>query len=289
MDGPLENTEMGAVAGPIEKKPSITGLEVVSAGLGNKLFSPKDILGKDQGSVIKSPVIVSQNGLGFLETHGNMISRIDEGLAGLIFGERPLGIDSEVDLGEMARIRYLTSGVSSDAFVLEVGDEKFVLKTKRRSEGRSAWQPYTKEMLQAQTVARDLAGVLDKEKVHLPEFMFASDEVSCARLESGEQPQQMSELSAVTTVAKKLREYMNKRRGFEDLWKNVYLDISINKGPYGDEVVQVLQRDVLKRPDGSYVWIDPFVHGVSTEPAPDSRSWWRRALAPKGKKYDYSG
>lgn len=288
MDGTLENTEITPVAGPPDKKPSILGLETVSAGLGNKLFSPKEILGKDEGSIIKTPVIVSQKGLEFLGAHAGIIPKIDEGLAGLV-PQGVLGDDSQADLDESTHIRYLSSGMSSDAFILEVGENKFVLKTKRKTEGRTAWQPYTREMLQAQTITRELGRVLGQEKVSLPEFMFASDEVVCTKLETGEQPKDLNELSAVSRVAKKAREYMNKKRQSEDLWKNVYLDISINQTPYGDEVVQVLQRDVLRRPDGTFVWIDPFSYGVSTEPAPDSRSWWKRVLAPKGKKYDYSG
>lgn len=286
MDG---NVEKGAFSGSVENKSSVLGLEALSEKLGNKLFTPKEILGKDAGSIIKTPIIASRVGLNFFENNHDIVSKIDSVVAELTGEGKVLGQNSHVDLGDV-HIKYLTSGISSDAFILETGGDKFVLKTKKKAtQTRSAWQPYAREMLQAQTISRDLSSVLGREKVSFPDFLFASDEIVCTKLETGQQPREMSELSSVTNAAKKMREYMNKRRKSEDLWKDVFLDISISQNSFGDEVVQVLPRDVLRRANGSFVWLDPFVYGISTEPAPDTRSWLKKILSSRGKKYDYSG
>ncbi len=287
MDGNAEKSEF---TGTVEKKPSVLGLEVLAEGLGNKLFPLSEILGKDEGLIIKTPIIASRVGLNFFENSHDIVQKIDSGVAELTAEGKVLGQNSRADLGEGAYIKYLSSGISSDAFILDIGSDRFVLKTKKNvTQARSAWQPYAREMLQAQAISRDLSGVLSREKVSLPEFLFASDEIVCTRLETGRQPREMSELSSVTHVAKKMREYMNKRRKSEELWKDVFLDISISQNSFGDEVVQVLPRDVLRRSDDSFVWLDPFVYGISTEPTPDTRPWFKKIFSSSGKKYDYSG
>lgn len=106
-------------------------------------------------------------------------------------------------------------------------------------------------MLQTQTLKKDLGEELKEMNILLPEYLFATGQVSCIKFEDGVEPTG----EEVMTFNKKLHdlvnEYVEKQRLINPLWKDILIDLGLNSAqPDGS--------NFIRTQEGSFVWVDPF-------------------------------
>jgi hypothetical protein len=218
---------------------------------GNRVFSSRDLGYVDKGEETKAAVLVSKDGEEFIKKNSGMLSDIDKGLK-FLMGSLDVGT-SHVDLNDGRSMTYLTSGTQSHVFRLDVGPSKYIIKVKEKDAARSwdRWQPYINEMLQTQTLKKDLGEELKEMNILLPEYLFATGQVSCIKFEDGVEPTG----EEVMTFNKKLHdlvnEYVEKQRLINPLWKDILIDLGLNSAqPDGS--------NFIRTQEGSFVWVDPF-------------------------------
>ena len=115
-------------------------------------------------------------------------------------------------------------------------------------------QPYINEMLITQELAKILQEQSRLSGVTLSTFLFASPTVSCTKFEEGEHPVNWLHLG------KKMKPFSDALRhqvaSLKDSGNRLYRDIEadIDNEPDLPSV-----RNVILKPDGSMVWIDPVI------------------------------
>lgn len=168
--------------------------------------------------------------------------------------------DKTLSIDEHTRISYLSAGAQSRVFLLDVDGARYVVKTKKTgsmvSGSSDISQPYMNEMLQTQTLERDLGERFDKEfSIVLPKFLFASGTISCVKFEAGREPTHDEETKLITSgFISAMTEYAGPKSEREPLWKNIIPDITVRQD--GEEYFR--RNNFVRRRDGKFVWVDIF-------------------------------
>lgn len=233
---------------------------------GNRIFTSADKAYQDrEGDNVKAGLLISPEGESFVRTNPGILTNIDKGLVEL---EYTLEKDTfkrktQVDLGEGRKMTYLTAHGQSSVYLLEVGKEKYIVKTKNYASGETfatAAQPYINEMLQTQTLAHSLKNKLAEINISLPTYMFASGQISCMKFEEGNKPEMQEYRESFEKLRQLSSDYILQQQNNDvDLWKNMAVDLDLRTD---------VTRNFKKRSDGSLVWIDPFLYDAFlNEPA----------------------
>ncbi|MBI2626738.1 MAG: hypothetical protein HYW77_00635 [Parcubacteria group bacterium] len=227
---------------------------------GNRLFRSPDLSYFDRDyDAIKASLLLSPFGERLIKSYPGLLKEIERGLIEIenTFQEGTMKPKEWVDLSSGAKLKALTRGGQSKVYVLEIGEEKYILKTevpKMRHFGDVS-QPYINEMLQAQSIEADLREELNKLGIKMPTFLFASGQVSCIKFENGTEPSQEEVLAKASKLVELLVGYIKKKQIEKDeLWKNIRIDLA-------NRLKMAIKTDnFIKKDDGSYVWIDPFYY-----------------------------
>lgn len=225
---------------------------------GNRLFPSKELTYLDGiKETTKAGILISSLGQEFVRANPGILKDIAHGLSQLeTNGEARAG--EVVDLGNGRTLEARETGGQSNFYILTVGSEKYAVKTRSaRSEATGAAQPYINEMLQTQSVARDLRDELFDLRVEFSEFLFASGQVSVTRYEEDVENYDALNIDRLTDLKTALLGYVLERRFDQDpLWDNINVDLPLGtfKG-----VVTAL-HNFRTKPDGTLVWIDPFIY-----------------------------
>jgi len=229
---------------------------------GNRLFTSRDLAYPDgSGERVKAGLLISSEGENFIKRQRGILKDISWGLSQI---ETPGKGTPErfIDLGGGRTLEAITTGGQSNFYILSVNGEKYAIKTHAppRKGHEEIHQPYVNEMLQSQTVALDLARDLAALKIRMPDFLFASGQVSCSRYEAdtGRQEVHMADLlDKLNNLEALMLPYIVKREDSGDpLWRNADVDIPTR---LEDRMATVVQNFRI-RSNGTLVWIDPFVY-----------------------------
>lgn len=224
---------------------------------GNRIFTSPDLVYSVKNIFeTRAALLVAPEGQQFIRENHGILREIESGLMelGPIRGKD----GAEVTLGPNRSLQSWKSGLQSNVDVLTVDGQSFVLKTHRGGKPNTISQPFMNEMLQIQAVQTDLGSDLRQLNVSLPRFLFASGQLSLQVFEEGSEPQ-MEEVEDIAYELAGLMENYVKTQREEDnpLWSKVNSDI-VKFYPF--ETVRI--DNFLKKEDGSFVLVDPFVSRV---------------------------
>ena len=225
---------------------------------GNRIFTSNDLAYRDrEGDQVKAALLVSQEGERFIKNHPGILNKIGEAICkwGEHVKDGRIGNQLQIDLD--TKLTYLGGGSQSHAHLLQIGNEYIVVKTRSARadliDRTGLTQPYINEMLQTQSIAKDLKIGLAEIGIGFPRFLFASGQVSCVRFEQGHEPSE-KRINKVKNDLFNLIENYIKRRRENDLWKNIYADMVA----FGTNKPRV--DDIIEKNDGGLVFIDPFIY-----------------------------
>lgn len=205
-------------------------------------------------------LLISTEGKKMIQAHRGILHDIERGML-IMMTERQTGSlqnKKRAELGDNRRMSLVSQGGQSLVYLLEIGDKKYIIKRKAAlaSGLANVSQPYINEMLQCQTLAHELKTELERSKISLVPFMFASGKTSCVEFIEGAHPSEEELMSALTknNLLHKLVTFLEVKRTTDPVWKNIQFDLLNN-------LEQKLKTDnFIKRVDGSLVWIDPFYY-----------------------------
>lgn len=254
---------------------------------GNERLRSSILTQNKENRFLHSDILVSQKGKEFIDKNRGVLSNLDD-LFAKLQEEKTSFKDFNSAFSDGSFIQYIDSGNNSNVFKLTMrsGDE-YAIKTKR-PDAKKTWQPYDNEMLQVQLLKLHLKKTLNLVNADLPEYLLASSDITIREFVDGERSA-TTDTKPLVKVIKEAREFIKKGAKKDMLWKDVYLDIGVVKNSYGDEVITVSPRDVVKTPEGKLIWIDPLVYGVNTQYPISGGPWWKKLLTSSGKKYSYEG
>ncbi|MDP2671204.1 MAG: hypothetical protein Q8P13_01955 [bacterium] len=228
---------------------------------GNRVFeSPKLGYLDRENDEVRAALLVSEEGERFIKSNPGILKDIEEGLLKLEYardeGSNPVYFDS-TDLPKGNHLSRYSQGNQSNVYLLEVKGEKYILKTHRVSAPhyQDARQPYINEMLQTQEMAADLKEDFEKLNMRMPDFLFASGQVSLVRFEEGNIPEDsLLDTERFKQFAAIANRYLSTKED-QDLWKKIWADDL-------DEVLvhETKKSNFVETEDGSLVWIDPFFY-----------------------------
>jgi len=238
---------------------------------GNRIFSSADKSYVDrQGNETKAAMLVSSKGEAFIKNNPSILNDIDYGITELTFAMtqdflwETIG---EIDLGEDRKMKKLPKGQGGQSLVylLEVGDEKYVVKKKfsqqRKSEDVS--QPYINEMLQTQALEHDLQKELQEAGIEMPTYIFASGQVSCSEFIEGMYPSEKFLKEKVGGLLYKVESYIREQQ--IPLWEGIKHDANYTqKTP---RIISYKTDNFIQKKDRTLVWIDPFLY----DPTPKNK------------------
>lgn len=257
-DAPKRYADPRLVRDELAEIKHIVGQEGNRDIFGNRIFTSDDKAYQDrEGDNVRAGLLISLEGESFVRTNPGILTNIDNGLIEL---EYTLEKDTfkrktQVDFGEGRKMTYLTAHGQSSVYLLEVGKEKYIVKTKNYAAGETfatATQPYINEMLQTQTFARDLKDRLTEINIHLPTYMLASGQISCMKFEEGNKPKMQEYRESFERLYQLSSEYIQRQQNDDvGLWKNVAVDLDLKTD---------VTRNFIKKSDDSLVWIDPFLY-----------------------------
>ncbi|MGE5041376.1 MAG: hypothetical protein ACM3IJ_00545 [Candidatus Levyibacteriota bacterium] len=265
---------------------------------GNRFFSSLKTAFLDrEGNSFKAGVLVSPEGEEFLKENLGILQDIDKGLTKMTeIGESKRVISGAIDLGGQRSLAFLGQGAQSDAFMLETPTGRYVVKKGRESKTEqpsvlNRRQPYINEMLQIQELSEDLRKEIAKKGIFFPTFLFASSHVSCEAYEEGVPVTSDQQAESIKAFAALVNKTVQKKNSLP-LWRNIEADVIKKVTPYGDKTYEVPLNDLVKRQDGTIVWLDPLMYNSVLDEARkvERESWVKRLFNPGNKrKYDYSG
>ena len=233
---------------------------------GNRAFSSPLSYVDRENRKTKAAILVSSEGEELIKTNKGILKAIDQGLqaftkkiesqeVSLWEPEKP-----SINIGEDRTLTWIDSGGQSDAFVLQIGERKYVIQTNTSHKAKftNYSQPYINEMLQTQELQAQLKKDLEEAEVELSHFLFATPYVSCTKYMPGSESITRKDLTPVYNVLRKAVNYVSSKHDADDpLWKNVGIDI--NPG-----LDQLPGKNMLQRED-KLIWLDPFYHKTDWE------------------------
>jgi hypothetical protein len=135
-----------------------------------------------------------------------------------------------------------------------------VFVIKERVSNSPISQQYTNEMLQTAQVATDLSLDLDRLKVKLQQFLFATNDICMVRFAEGDSPgwKQLGP-NRIFQLHNLVFDYIQKKRTSGNvLWRNIYAHAL-------DSQMQPHYKDFVLGKDGkTLTWVDPFVYAADT-------------------------
>jgi len=238
---------------------------------GNRIFSSANKSYFDrQGHETKAAMLVSSNGEAFIKKNPGILNDIDRGINELTYALKPDSLwktIEEIDLGRERKMKKLPNGQGGQSLVylLEVGDEKYVVKKKvsQRRESESVSQPYINEMLQTQAIEHDLQRELHEAGIEMPTYQFASGQVSCAEFVEGLYPSEEYLHKKIADLLPKIESYISGQEA--PLWKNIQLDAKYTD--VAPRTIMYKTDNFIQKKDRTIVWIDPFLY----DPTPKSQ------------------
>jgi hypothetical protein len=220
----------------------------------NRIFtSPTKSYNDREGDEVKAGLLVSKQGEDLLKANTGILQRIDHGLTH--FAANPTD-EEAFALSDDLHMKKIGSGSQSDVYLLTSGQEKYVVK--KNTSGDDLSQPYINEMLQSQSIAADLDKQLKSANMEMPTFLFASGQMSCVQYEEGKEPTKDRLEARFSSIIPDLKSYIeNQNHTGNNLWNDIVLDTDSFVGfrPNG-----LKTNNFIERPDGTIVYIDPFLH-----------------------------
>ena len=222
---------------------------------GNRIFvSPIAAYLNREKEESRAALLVSPKGESFIRTHKGILKDIDLGLALLSkdTSKTPTYHPSNNSSG-IQEIKYVDEGSQSIVYSLLTNGDKYALKVRNPStkEYLSVSQPYINEMLQMQTLQKDLGEEIGKLGVIIPDYLFASGLVGFQEFVEGKN----ATVGEIDKIWRPLHElmfnYMTSQSG--PLWRGVATDLL-----HFIEGGAIRPDNFIKRADGTFVWIDMF-------------------------------
>lgn len=219
---------------------------------GNRFFPSKEGLA--------SGLLVSPAGEKFIKTNPHILTDLSQGLA-LATSDSFAGYPKKfVDIGPGRKIRYFDSGGQSAVFIMDVLGSQYLVKLKKAPAPGlgDATQPYINEILQMQSLAKDLAPNLEELGVRLPDYLFASPTVAVRKYEEGEEPKEEEIREKFIKLGTIVTNYIAEQKNLgNSLWDNIAVDM---KSPLGD----LQTKNFIRKTSGELVWIDPVYYQDKT-------------------------
>lgn len=226
----------------------------------NRLFSSPQLAYLDRsGDKVKAGLLVSPDGQAFIENNPKILQDIEYGLVNLEAADRGPR-DNTIDIGEGRILEAIINGGQSNFYILIINGEKYAIKTHvaPKTGREELHQPYINEMLQTQSVATDLKDELDGLKVKMSTFLFASGQVSCTLFEEDAKNHDIFDTDKLGNLKNMLSRYILEQRYSKKnaLWENVHVDLPMK----GLQWIATVTNNFKTKPDGTAVWIDPFMY-----------------------------
>ncbi len=224
---------------------------------GNRLFTSRDKGYEGKTGETKSALLVSEQGEALLQTHPGFLHTLDKGLAYMESLPDPSVVREPFNIGDGWTIKYVGKGGQSHVALIEhTNGTKLIVKIKNSQDPKSANlnQPYINEMLQGQALAEDMQEELQAAGVRLPTYYMASGQMILMEYAEGtEHPTSLQVDHA--RLFSQVNEYITSHRD-DPLWTGITADA-------WDTPAEPWQRNFIQQPDGSVLWVDPFVYEPS--------------------------
>lgn len=239
---------------------------------GNRLFLHPKLAYRDRsGATMRMGLLVTPQGQELLRARRRILPQLEtalehlhrpENYPGEIFSLPAIGKPT-IPLNQRGdrTITYLTEGGQSIVYLLEAKGDKYVIELKNPRASRNGnyedpTQPYVNEMLQVQSLQRDMGYVLSANGIETATYLFASPVVACQIYEEGRYPTDREHDLIIKNISDAVLRYVKKKRDAgKPLWENVIADMRL--------------KNFLKKPDGTFVWFDCFSYvPPDEEPAP---------------------
>ncbi len=232
----------------------------VLSRFGHKSPSSEEFSYSDNvGSETSAGILISPEGQKFIAEHPGILRKIEEGLVSFETNfKKP---NSTIDLRQGISLQATVAGSQSHVYILRIGAEKYVLKTHifLEPEEKKLYQPYINEMLQTQTIATDLKSDLEKLKVKMSNFLFASGQVSCTRFEEDVKNYAALDKDRLIDLYLSISNYiLEKRYDNDPLWENITMDLPVSS----PKLAITALNNFRTKPDGTIVCIDPFIYNT---------------------------
>lgn len=249
------------------EKPKILHFEPTINGrdrFGNRIFTSQTYSYTDrENQLVKGGLLVSEIGLLFLKNNPQFLKIIS---AFLDTADEQSDPERIIAINENCKARFLAKGGQSLVFMIEIGNSKYILKTeraKKESEKFNPSQPYINEMLQSQSVSEDLKHELKELGIEMPEFLFATGQMSFIKYAEGETLQNEDNIflsDKINKLGEVVQKYIQDRLNEGvTLWNNIRIDIR----KWHNSSINL--ENFIKKKDGTVVWIDPFYYLEKTE------------------------
>lgn len=228
---------------------------------GNRIFSSANKSYLDRkGEPTKAALLVSPAGELFIKENPGILNDIDRGIVELTDTGQLGTYWTSIYLGKERKMQRLLNGRGSQSLVylLKTADKKYVVK-KKNPQARlheDVSQPYINEMLQTQALATDLKQELTTAGVAMATHFFASGQVSCAQFEEGQHPKPEYLKEKTNDLIGEVQNYI--RSQTSDLWENIDQDAKVYD--YSPTRIVFRTDNFIQKPDGTLVWIDPFLY-----------------------------
>lgn len=222
----------------------------------NRIFASKKLFYRDrEGNENKSIILISPEGQELLGDHAHLLTALDEAL--LTFGpkvvDRTMVVDKEPHeiLQGKGSIQFMAEGGQSMVYRLDIASRSFVLKI--HLPYGTVYQPYTNEMLEIQSVAKDRSQDLSDLGIAMPTIYFATNDIICEEYVPDELEKDDAFAPIFYATATIAEEYIEMNASIP-LWRNVHVDKNHKSG--------TPVQNFRKRSDGTIVWIDPFAYST---------------------------
>lgn len=229
---------------------------------GNRVFSsPLSYLDREN-RITKAALLVTPKGEQFIKSNKGILQDIDAGIKKFtdkIKSEKIDLLDEENPVFTISPTKNLTwihSGGQSNAFILEVDDKKYIVKTitSMSTQYEDFSQPYINEMLQVQHMGKALKEDFQKANIQMPEFLFATGYLSCTEFVDGQPTIQPADPQPILDAIKKADEYVEKmKKNKNSLWHDIHVDWN---------GVAIPSKNMIRTKD-TFVWVDPFYHNIT--------------------------
>ncbi|MFA6016709.1 MAG: hypothetical protein WC744_01320 [Patescibacteria group bacterium] len=219
---------------------------------GNRMFASPNFSYLDrENQPTKAGILISRLGDEFIKANPKILIDLDRAFEKLENTELPSEARKKgVGVGSKGTLKLLTVGGQSNVYLLEIGSQKYISKTKRPSSKKEEFlsnvnQPYINEMLQTQNLEFDLREELKQFNINLPDYLFASGQVSLVKFEEGKECYLPSIYDVIRGLEQVVRNYILKQRKSNNkLWNGIVVDSRFD--------------NFLEKGDGKIIWIDPF-------------------------------
>lgn len=228
---------------------------------GNRFF-PSELAYVDRADkkAIKAGLLVSPSGEKFIKTNPHILTDLSRGLA-LATSDSFAGYPKNfVEIGPGRKIKHINSGGQSAVFIMDILESRYLVKLKKAPAPNlgDATQPYTNEMLQAQSLAKDLAPNLEELGVRLPDYLFVSPTVAVRKFEEGEEPKEEEIREKFIKLNQLVTSYIAEQKNLgNSLWDNIAIDMT---SPLGD----LQTKNFIRNQQGKLIWIDPLYYQAET-------------------------